>query len=97
MLKLWKFSEVMLTENDVEHGKANGTQLNVINVVLNEGESVGEVVMDGVKVAAVLAKQVKYVLCYDRRQNSLKKIQPEKTFFKARFPIPKEHRTDVGA
>ena len=94
VLKLWKYSEVMLTENDIDNGKANGTQLNVISIVLNEGESLGEVSLDGLKVKAILAKQVKYVLCYDKRQCVLKKIVPEKFFFKAHFPVPKEHRSE---
>ena len=94
VLKLWKYSEVMLTDNDVEHGNANGTQLNVINVVLNEGETFGEVSMDGIMVQAVLAKQIKYVLCYDKRQRVLKKMRPEKSFFKARFAVPTGHRSE---
>ena len=54
VLKIWKFSEIMLTQNDVEHGNANSTQLNVVKVVLKNGQSTNDVCVDGISVKSVL-------------------------------------------
>ena len=90
VLKLWKYREVMLTENELNNGNANGSQLIVIQVVLKHGCELGSVVVEGKDVPATVASDIKHVVVLDKQQNRIKHIEPKKFFFKASYPLPSE-------
>ena len=91
MLKLYYFCEVMTTSNDIERGIANGTQLNVLKVVLKAGEVPFQMRMNGILVNTVRASQVKHIVV-QRKGNNAKtfNIAPNCKTFQAKYPIPLE-------
>ena len=86
VLKLWKYRELMLTENNVESGDANGSQIVVLQIVLHSNRSIRSVVVDGKRVPAALASKVKYVAVLDKQKQVTTMIEPKQFHFKAKFP-----------
>lgn len=87
VLKLWTACPVMMTENeDVKNGKANGTRLRVKRVVLKPGEQTFQVELQkGLKVSAVFASQVDYLLVRHENEDVVPqefKLEAKKVSFK---------------
>ena len=92
LLKLWFDCETMLTRNeDVKNAKANGTRCLVKQLQLKPGEQVFMVSMDGIKVPAVFASQVKCIVLEHLNKNASPQqftMTPQKYSVKAHFPVP---------
>lgn len=96
VLKLFKNSQVMLTENEsVEYGKANGTCATIEKVVLKAGEQPKLTSLDsGACVQSVLAGQVDYLVlrhCNKDIQPQVFQLKPKEFAFKAEVPVESEY------
>ena len=63
VLKLFNECPVMLTDNkNVKKGQANGTRVRVMKIQLKNGENSFELNVDGIRIPAAFASQVKLAL-----------------------------------
>ena len=95
LLKLYRWMPLMLLSNeDVSNGHANGTRVILEGVVLCDGASVDSIVIDGVTCNAVEAKDVKHIICSmerkenDRRPKKIFYIKPKRLNCYVRAPLP---------
>lgn len=94
VLCVYKDCRLMLPfNNDVKSGQANGTQTLLQKVVLKQGETASQIMLNGqIPVKAVHASQVDHMVlrhCNDRITPELFSVSPKRyTSFKARIPKP---------
>ena len=98
LLKLYNNCELMLTTNeDVSHGKANGTLLNFVKVILKRNSSISTTIIKGKKVKIVGASQVKYIIVKNKDKDpKIFHIEPIEKKFVAKYPLPIEVRKKLS-
>jgi hypothetical protein len=93
LLKLYYHIPLMLVSNDdVPNGHANGTRVLLEAVVLNEGESAIETIsFDGLKCPVVGASAVNHLICsLDGNPDKIFLIQPKNLTCRVKAPFPKK-------
>ena len=95
LLKLYRWMPLMLLSNeDVPNGHANGTRVILEEVVLNDGASMEQIVIDGVTCNAVEASDIKHIVCHMERKKDDDKpkkmfhIKPKRMRCGVRAPLP---------
>ena len=90
LLKLCQHSPLMLVSNDdVPNGHANGTRVILESVVLNQGVLPHAIKVDGMDCPAVEASDVSHLICsLDGNPMKLFHIEPKELNCRVRAPIP---------
>ena len=91
LLKLYYQAPLMLVSNDdVPNGHANGTRVHLEKVELKAGASIETINIDGVKCWSVEAKDIEHLLCthVDTATKTFKLV-PKSLTCKAKVPVPK--------
>ena len=71
LLKLYNGCELMLTTNqNVSHGKANGSLFTFVKVILKKESSISITVIKGKKVKIVGASEVKHIVVKSKKKES---------------------------
>ena len=91
LLKLYHHAPLMLVSNDdVPNGHANGTRVRLEQVVMKDSEAVEVVTVDGRKCKATDASNVEYFLC-SQTDNPTKtfKVKPREMTCNLQAPVPR--------
>ena len=95
MMKLYRWMPLMLLSNeDVVNGHANGTRVVLEEVVLLDGAAMERITVDGVTCNAVEAKDIKCVVCSMERKKGETKpkkmfsIKPKRLNCRVKAPLP---------
>ena len=99
MLKLYYQAPLMLVSNDdVPNGHANGTRVLLEAVVLNENKTTETVCLDGLNCPAVEASWVDHFVCsLEEHPGKIFHIKPRDLLCSAKAPIPRDIGGSVKA
>ena len=91
LLKLRHKAPLMLVKNeDVPNGHANGTRVFLESVVLKEGASISHVSVDGRKVRSAKACDINHIECsLDGKPSKIFKVKPRTLTCRVKAPLPK--------